>query len=485
MGGNWIDMNKEAVSSPWTVDRAVDYIHAARDHRGKNGLSNMVRLCARLGNPERALRAVHVAGTNGKGSTCACIDAMLRAAGYRVGLYTSPFLQHYTERIRLDGEPLGDAAFLAAFALVHAAVEALHAEDVWATPFEMGTAMAFLAFAQADVDVCVIEVGLGGRLDPTNVLTPLVCAITAIGLDHQALLGDTLTAIAAEKAGIIKPGVPVVIAAQSVPEIGEVFAARAAELGTPLYPLTGDELTPLPFDASLRLSAQRAAFAYGDWTLEQVWLRLPGAHQLRNAATALAVIARLREIGLPIPDEAVVAGLSGVRWPGRLEWFPRKGDRPGVLLDGAHNAHGALALAEFVRSLPANVGEAVNHAEAANGAETPARVLLCGMLSEKLSENMLDALSGLAPRAFIVAPHDRRAIPPEQLAGKLAERGVEALPCGDVASAFAQACRAATPEGMVIAAGSLYLVGELRALLTAARLAPEDSRAEGDTSDGQ
>lgn len=435
-------------AAPATVDQAVEYIHAARDHREKNGLDNMIRLCALLGNPERALRAVHVAGTNGKGSTCACVDAMLRAAGYRVGLYTSPFLQRYAERIRIDGAPIGDRAFLAAFAPVHAAVELLRAQGIWPTPFEIGTALAFLAFAQADVDLCVMEVGLGGRMDPTNVLIPLVCAISAIGLDHQKSLGDTLAAIAGEKAGIIKPGVPVVTAAQSSPEIDAVFSVHAAGVGAPWFPLTGGEMTPLPFDPSMALGAQRAAFSYGGWTLSQVWLRLPGAHQLRNAATALAVIARLREIGLPIPDEAVVAGLAGVRWPGRLEYVS---GNPGILLDGAHNAHGARALSRFISELPRD--------------RLPA-TLLCGMMEEKCSEEMLDALATLAPRAVVTAPPDRRALSPETLAEGLRNRGMKVETQPAIAEALALACDRAG-AGMVIVAGSLYLVGAVRALLCA------------------
>ncbi|MCL2545268.1 MAG: bifunctional folylpolyglutamate synthase/dihydrofolate synthase [Clostridia bacterium] len=430
------------------VARAIDYIHAARDHRGKNGLVNMERLCALLGNPERGLRAIHVAGTNGKGSVCALLDAVLRAAGYRVGLYTSPFLQRYAERIRIGGAPIADAAFLSAFGPVRAAAERLRAEGVNPTPFELGTALAFVAFAQAGIDLCVIEVGLGGRLDPTNVLAPLVCAITAIALDHQSLLGDTLAAIAGEKAGIIKPGVPVITAAQSSPDVNEVFAACAGQVGAPWYPLTGNEMTPA--GSARSLPPQHAAFSYDGWTLPQVHLNLAGAHQLHNAAVALAVIARLREAGLAVPDRAACAGLESVRWPGRLEYVP---GRPGILLDVAHNAQSARALADFAdtpRALP----------------DTP-RVLLCGMLAEKISPDMADALAGLAPRAVTVAPAGRRSLPPEELAALLAGRGIHAQPSADARAALAEARRLAAPAGTVIVAGSLYLVGEVRALLCA------------------
>ena len=420
------------------VAQAIGYIHAARDHCGKNGLANMERLCELLGNPERQLRAIHVAGTNGKGSVCACLDAMLRAAGYRIGLYTSPFLERYAERIRIDGTPISNAAFLAAFEPVHHAAEQLRTQGVYPTPFELGTALAFTAFAQAGVDLCVIEVGLGGRLDPTNVLTPLVCAITAIGLDHQHLLGDTLPAIAGEKAGIIKPGVPVATAAQSSPEVNAVFAARAAKIGAPWYPLGGNEMMPL---AAGGFRPQCATFSYGDWALPEVRLNLAGAFQLGNAAVALAVIPRLRETGLSIPDQAVLAGLANVRWPGRLEYIPAT---PGILLDGAHNVQGVQALVDFVdtpHALP----------------NTP-RVLLCGMLATKASVEMTSALSKLAPQVIAVAPNGQRA-----------------FSFAKVKSALDKARRLATPDGTVIVAGSLYLVGEVRALLRQEGVIADDS----------
>lgn len=436
------------------VSQAIDYIHSARDHGGKNGLANMERLCALLGHPERGLRAVHVAGTNGKGSVCAFVDAMLRAAGYRVGLFTSPYLERYAERVRIDGVPLSCDAFLAAFRPVHSASERLRGEGVYATPFELGTALAFVAFAQAGLDCCVVEVGLGGRLDPTNVLTPLVCAITAIGLDHQQFLGDTLTAIAGEKAGIFKPGTPAVTAAPSSPELDSVFAARAKQVVAPWYPLAGNEMTSL---AAGGLRPQHTSFSYDGWTLPKVRLGLVGAHQLRNASVALAVIARLRETGLTVPDEAVLTGLEDVRWPGRLEYLATS---PGILLDGAHNAQGAQALVDFVRTPHALL-------------DAP-RVLLCGLLADKASPEMSAALSKLAPFAVTTAPAERRALPAQELAALLNKQGVEAVPFADVQTALVEARRRVPPDGTVIVAGSLYLVGEVRALLRAEGVIADD-----------
>lgn len=433
-----------------TVEQAVGWIHAARETGRKSGLENMRRLCALLGDPQNALHAIHVAGTNGKGSACACLDAMLRAAGYRVGLYTSPYLQRYAERIRISGEPIGDQEFLNAFGPVVAAVEVLRSEGVQPTTFEIGTALAFMAFAQARVEVCVLEVGLGGRLDPTNVIVPMVCAIMAIGLDHQAILGDTLEAIAGEKAGIIKPGVPVVTAPADA-QINAVFARATAERGAPWFPLRGGEMTALSIEASLSLTAQRASFVWQGWTLSEVVLRLTGAHQLQNAAVALAVVALLNGMGLCVSDAAVLQGLAGVRWPGRLEYIP---GAPSVLLDGAHNAHGARALAAYVAALPEP------------WAKLP-RVLLCGVLQEKATKEMLDALATLAPVAVVTAPQERRALPSQVLAAALTARGVRAVEHAEPAEAWVRARAAAGPGGLVIVAGSLYLVGAVRALLCA------------------
>jgi len=448
-------MNASSTNA-WTAEQAVGYIHSARNNRGKNGLSNIVRLCELLGNPERGLRAVHVAGTNGKGSVCACLDAILRAAGYSVGLYTSPYLQRYAERVRINGTPISDAAFLSAFYPVYEATERLRAEGIWPTFFEIGTALAFTAFAQAGVNLCVVEVGLGGRLDPTNVLMPLVCAVTAIALDHQAQLGDTLTAIAGEKAGIIKPRVPVVTAAQASPDIDAVFAARAAQSGSPWHPLSGCEMMPLypddspPERSPLALGVQHAVFSCGGWHIPRVRLRLLGAHQLRNAALALAVIARLRESGLNIPDEAALHGLEIVRWPGRLEYAP---GRPGILLDGAHNAQALRALADFVRE--------------PNAVPDYPHVLLCGAMAEHVSTQSVDTMAELAPLAITVAPVDRRAMPSGELATMLAERGAQVESHTDIHTALAKARSYATPSGTVITTGSLYLVGEVRAQLCA------------------
>lgn len=218
-----------------TAKDVVDAIHAARETGAKHGLENIHRLIDTLC-PNPTVPVIHVAGTNGKGSTCAMLERILRAAGYRTGLYTSPYLQHYEERVRIGGEPLTEAQMVRYGEPLLAAAEAMKAEGLCPTPFELGTALAFSAFEGEKVDVAVVETGIGGRLDPTNFVTPVVSVITAIGLDHMKMLGDTLPAIAAEKAGIIKPSVPVVCQC-APPEVAAVFAKFSLARCAPLYQL--------------------------------------------------------------------------------------------------------------------------------------------------------------------------------------------------------------------------------------------------------
>ena len=311
------------------------------------------------------------------------------------------------------------------------------AESVPATPFELGTALALTAFNGERVDAAVVEVGLGGRLDPTNVVEPTVCAITAIGMDHMDFLGNTLTEIAGEKAGIIKPGVPVVCQ-PGEPGVEAVFREKAEAAGAPLTQSSREQVT----NAVCGARGSRA-----DFHLAEEWpgleLGLPGEHQLLNALTALAVIEVLREQGFAIPREAVYEGMKRVFWPARLEWCGN------ILLDGGHNAQGIEALSGFV------------HAHL----EDRRRVLLVGVLREKLSREMLLGLAGLGEPVFTVTPDSPRAMPAEELAAALREAGCGAEAAGTLREGLTAARRAAGEDGTVIAAGSLYLMGELRSLL--------------------
>lgn len=419
-----------------TAQQVIDAIHGSYQRGSKNGLENTRALLQRL-NVTAMPPVIHVAGTNGKGSTCAMLESVLRHAGYRTGLYTSPFLQVYQERVRLNGLPIGDEAMVRYGEPLVEASKALEAEDIFVTPFEMGTALALSAFAGEQVDAAIIEVGMGGRLDPTNVVQPAVCAIGAIGMDHTQFLGDTIEAIAWEKAGIIKPGVPVV-AHPAEDVVAAVFARVAAEKHAPLRQMTRD---------SILRSESDARGSTADYQLKQTWrdvrIALPGAHQLTNAMTVLALVEELRAQGWHIPDEAVYAGLAEARWPARLEWCGN------ILLDGAHNAQGIGALADFVQAHLAD----------------KRRVLLTGVLTEKLDDEMLHTLATLGQPIITVTPDTPRAMTAAELAEKFASVGAKAQPVDDLSAAVENARALAGEDGMVIAAGSLYLMGSLRTAL--------------------
>jgi dihydrofolate synthase/folylpolyglutamate synthase len=367
----------------------------------KLGLERMLQVCAALGHPERRLRFIHVAGTNGKGSTCAMVEAGLRLAGHRTGLYTSPHLVSPTERIRVNGEPVAEEVFAALFNRVHESVSGLPEHPTY---FETITAMALLHFADAGCGWVVWEVGLGGRLDATNVVTPALTAITPISFDHMEYLGHTIEAIAGEKAGILKPGVPVAVSRQC-PEARAVIERRANQLGCPVIDATG---VNLPFDPPLA-----------------------GEHQRDNARTAIAI---LQHLGVPAD------GIRATRWPGRIE---KVRSDPDTYLDGAHNAAGAEALAAFLER-----------------EKRGRRVwLIFGVMRDKDALDMGRRLFPLADEIILTAAKSERAMPPDQIAAPAsAHRApgiVEAL----------QLVSAAAPGDLVLITGSLYLVGEARPLL--------------------
>lgn len=380
---------------------------------------------------------IHVAGTNGKGSTCAMLSSVLQAAGYRVGLYTSPFLQHYQERVRLNGVPLTDALMVKYGAPLLDAAEALRMQGKSPTPFEMGTALALAAFDGEDCDFAVVEVGMGGRLDPTNVVRPIACAIAAIGLDHMGFLGDTLEEIAAEKAGIIKRNTPVVCypAQESV---RRVFAETARQRHAPLIQLDESAIVRAAAD----LHGSIVTCQLGDrW--EDVRIGLPGAYQQRNALTVLALAEVLRQQGIALPEEAVRQGLANTVWPARLEWCGN------VLIDGAHNPQGVDALGQYVD----------------NFLTARPRVLLTGVLSDKLQIDMLGQMVHIAREIVTVTPDTPRAMPAEEYAARLNACGGHAVPAANLTEGLQRARKLAGADGVIVAAGSLYFAGALRTVL--------------------
>ncbi|WP_437500524.1 bifunctional folylpolyglutamate synthase/dihydrofolate synthase [Sorangium sp. So ce1099] len=407
------------------------------------GLDRVREALAALGDPHESVPAVHVAGTNGKGSVCAMVESIARAAGLRTGLYTSPHLSRFAERIRVGGEPIDDAAFERALS---AALERVPSP---LTFFEALTVAAFVAFRDAGVDLAILEVGLGGRLDATNVIAaPLCTAITSIAFDHQALLGPTLADIAREKAGILKPGAPAVLGPLDPEADAAVEAAAQAAGAGPRLRVTraehggraGEIAVGRAGRAGTGARATRVA-APGRRAIE-VELGLRGAHQAENAGVACGVAWQLAG-RWPEVERALPAGLAAARWPGRLERL--EAGAAHVLLDCAHNPHGAQALAAWLDE------------EGPGAARTS---LVFGAMTDKGWGEMLQTLAPRAQRRFYVTPKGRAAAPLEALCAI-----APGEPIGDPGAAVARAMEVAAPGELVVVTGSIYLVGEVRSVL--------------------
>jgi dihydrofolate synthase/folylpolyglutamate synthase len=396
----------------------------------KWGLERMQTLLRALGNPEQGHRFVHVAGTNGKGSTCAMIASILQRAGLHTGLYTSPHLIEPTERIQIDGLAVTRDEFVQAFETVHDCAEKLLRQqhlDAHPSYFETITAMALLIFKER-CDISVIEVGLGGRLDATNVVAPELCVITPVAYDHESFLGNTLESIASEKAGILKPGVSLVLAKQ-LPPADAVISDRARQLGSRII-RTEDALV-----TKVNLSPYGSSFSLDGLAWE---CALPGKHQIENATAAILAC---RE--LSVAANAIQAGLRDARWPGRLEFISRQ---PDFVLDGAHNPAAAAALAEYIR-------------EFWNSRPV---WLVYGAMRDKAIEEVTAELFPLADRLIVTAPNFLRALRPEAIL-ELAPH-----PHATVTHTIAEAidiARTAPQDAIVFFTGSLFVVGEARALL--------------------
>jgi dihydrofolate synthase/folylpolyglutamate synthase len=418
--------------------KAIEYLYGLQWHGIKLGLDNIRHLMTVLGEPHKRFRSVHITGTNGKGSTAAAIATILQDAGYRTGLYTSPHLIDFTERIRVNGEPISTERVVRLTERVRAA-----AGDIPATFFEFTTAMAFFYFAESSVEAVVAEVGMGGRYDATNVLSPLVSVITNVDFDHQAFLGNTLEQIAFEKAGIVKPGVPVVTATDR-PEASEVIRTVSREQGAPLYRV-GDEIR------AEGLSPRRFRYQGIRRSYSDLDFALMGRHQLSNAACALAALELLEPVGLPVGEASIRRGLSTVRWDGRLEMI-----RPGpygaaVLLDGAHNPAGARVLRVFLEE---------------TRPPRPARlVLVLGILRDKDIDGILAELVPLADEVVLTRPGYDRAEPPADLKRRVDSFAVRSIVREPVEEAVRYAQSVAAPADLICVTGSLYTMGEARSYL--------------------
>lgn len=417
---------------------AVAYVESLGKFGIHLGMERIQGLAAQLDHPERKIRTIHVTGTNGKGSVTTFLANMLQQAGLRVGSYTSPHFVRYNERICLDGQEISNGDFAAITERTKEALEKyLAAGGEQPTQFEFITAMGFLYFAEKQVDCAVIEVGMGGLWDSTNIITPEVSVITNVTLEHTDRLGKTIEAIAAQKAGIIKPGVPVVTEAEG--KALTVIRAAAEANHAPLY-VYGEDFTAEKLTSSME--AQTFLYRLGEKEMEAV-IHLPGEHQILNGAAALTAAEILRDKH-GVPDEAaMLRGMAAAQWPGRLERIHRD---PDIILDGAHNPSGVTVLR---KALDAYYPQA-------------RRLFVFGMMADKDVSQVSDILFRPEDTIYTVLAHEgERSEKPEKLAQRLHKN---AVPMEDLTAAYRRAVGEAGPGDVVIVCGSLYLIGTFKEL---------------------
>ena len=415
-----------------TYEEALSYIHSICWKGSKLGLDRTRELLGKLDDPQKELKFIHIAGTNGKGSTAAMLSSILEEAGYRVGLYTSPFINRFNERMQVNHQPIPDEELAALTEYVRPYADAMADSP---TEFELITALAMVWFARQKCDIVVLEVGMGGELDSTNIIdVPEAAVIAAMGMDHVKELGPTMADIARAKAGIIKEGGRVVSYGGN-PEADEVIAAvcraRNASLCQP------DFSAIVPGDFSL----EGQTFSYKGWR----GLRIPlvGAYQMNNAAVVLETVEVLRQRGWSVSDEAVRKGLADTRWPARFEVLRRD---PVFIVDGGHNPHGIRATAESLRRL------------------FPGRKItfVTGVMADKDVEHILGLIVPLADQFFTVRPDNPRAMDAGELAARIEAMGAKATACASVRDGVDRAIQAEGPHGVACALGSLYMSGEVR-----------------------
>lgn len=423
-----------------TYSQAVEKINSLLKFGSRPGLDRIETLLDKMGRPQDKTKFIHVAGTNGKGSVCTILSGVLRAAGYKTGLFLSPFIIDFRERIQVDGEMIPERSLCEITEDIMPLVEEMAAQDEIITEFELVTAIAFEWYARSRCDVVVLETGLGGLLDCTNVIgTPLASVITSISLDHTAVLGGTLREIAFQKAGIIKPGGKTVFYPQQE-EVNRVILEAVKERHNEFY----DASDYIPELVSTSVKGTKLRFKGRDLPLPLI-----GAHQLKNAAAALAAIAALRG-GLAIPDTAVEEGFANAFIPARLELL---NDNPLVLLDGAHNPGGMKALSGAVKTY-------------CGGKNT---VCIIGMLRDKDSVTSLSYIKGLFSTVIALSPDNPRAMPAEELSQEARAYFDMVIPMHDKEHAVKRAFELAGEDGAVVVCGSLYLAAELRPILIRTR----------------
>ena len=419
-----------------TIEESLKYLQFDNWEQSAPGLARSRELLGLLGNPEQKLKFVHIAGTNGKGSTAAMLASVLQRAGYRTGLYTSPHLLRFHERMRVNGEEIDDASLISLTNTVRNAAESM---SEMPTGFEIMTAIAFLYFVQEQCDIVSLEVGLGGRMDSTNVIpAPEVCVVANIGLEHTAILGDTVEKIAAEKCGIIKHGAHAVLFGQSE-GVENVAREKCAQEDVALTITAQEKLERISSSLDGQEFKYRGRGPYH--------LRLLGEYQLLNALTVIDVCNALRSRGWDkLTDEAIDEGLSHAQWPGRLELLRRGPD----FIDGAHNPQCVDALMD---SLAALYGD-------------KKLIFLTGVLRDKDWQQMLRRALPLAKAFVVITPPSARALDENELAAWLNAQGVQAIPAKDTDDGVCRALELAGEDDAICSWGSLYFTGEVRRVLT-------------------
>jgi len=421
--------------------KSLDYLYRLEKFGMIFGLTQVERILRAAGNPHKEIQAIHIGGTNGKGSTAAMMSSILQKEGYRVGLYTSPHLIRFTERIKVNGKEIEEEEVATLTEWLRKEVEAAGITPPF-TFFDFTTALALHYFKQKLVDLSILEVGLGGRLDSTNVVDPLISIITNIAKDHEEYLGKSILKIAREKAGIIKKGRPLITAATQ-PQVRRLFSKICQGKGSPYFRV-GKEFR--------YIRAEDGDFDYEGLNrkLWSIHLNLKGYHQVINATTALGAMEVLEDLGYRVSTDAMIDGLREVDWPGRLEMISSS---PRVILDGAHNPAGAIVLKESLEK----------------EFQYQHLILLIGIMKDKDVQSMLHLLAPLADRIILTKPHTDRAAPPSLLKRALGRNGEKAEIAEDLNEAIGRALSLTQKEDLLCITGSLYTVGEARAYFHAKR----------------
>lgn len=423
-----------------TYEEALAFLQDLCKFGTNLGLERIEKLLEHLGNPHENLSIIHIAGTNGKGSTSALLASILQEAGYQVGLFTSPHLHSYRERVKINNKEISSEDFVREMIqmkeVIPRVIEETHNNP---TEFEVLTALSLHYFQRLKVDFVILEVGMGGRLDSTNVVKPLLSVITPLGKDHMNHLGDTIAEIAQEKAGIFKENTPVVLAKQNYPEAREVFIKKAKILNSPIYEAGNFKISQVSYD----LTGQRVDIKTAQKNYPNLFIPLLGDHQILNTATALACIELLQSQGVKIGEQDIYKGISKVFWPGRMEVIYEK---PTILIDGAHNAEGIKVLVKGIKKF-------FNYNKL---------YIVLGILGDKDKKHMLKELLPLGDNFIVTKPLSPRAGLWEDIAKPIKEHGKRVVIIENINEALAYARKDCGPDDLICITGSLYLIGEAR-----------------------